>query len=295
VSLSSNSYPSEITPGSYFLQWTNIFSSPTYFRAACGDSASNIVRFLWPVFAQQAGGNILTNNGATINGQPITNGAAIVLDIPSTNGLDSYAAATQREAIITASIPSTNGLDSYVAATQREAIITASIPSTNGLDTVTAREQAVAAATNTIAAASISGTVASSSFATSAGTATDATARAFATNATGYVSSGYYWATNISNYSTQTVVIGNWEVQELTLTNAGCTITVDNAQFPADGMSLIALKFNPGSFTYYWSSQFSTNTATNTIPGTAGLAPQANYTNLILIMHCPSWPTWGVL
>jgi hypothetical protein len=131
-------------------------------------------------------------------------------------------------------------------------------------------------------------------FAENAGAGTDAVARAFATNAAGYVSSGYYWATNISNYSTQTVIVGNWEVQELTLTNAGCTITVDHAQFPADGMSLCALKFNPGTNNYYWSSQFSTNSATNTIPGTAGLAVQANYTNVILILHCPSWPTKGV-
>ena len=70
VSLDTNSYPTEITTGSYYLRWTNVFPSPCFFRAACGDSASNTVRFLWPLYALQGGGNVVTNGatGVTLTG-----------------------------------------------------------------------------------------------------------------------------------------------------------------------------------------------------------------------------------
>jgi hypothetical protein len=128
-----------------------------------------------------------TNGGATIDGQPITNGAAIttttsggaVTSVFGRAGIVVAAAgdytAGQVGAMTGAAVTSlvnsaTQGL-AAVAHTGAYSDLsgTPSIPSTNGLDTVSAREQAIAASTQTIAGASVSGTV------PSAGTAAVAT------------------------------------------------------------------------------------------------------------------------
>jgi len=101
---------------------------------------------------------------------------------------------------------------------------------------------------------------------------------------------------SITTYSSSTVTVlrAYGDSVALELTN-NCTITFNMAEWPTNNMACLALSLHPNGYsTTFDTSCISANGATNTVPGSAGLALQTNTWNLLTFVHAYGWTNWGV-
>jgi len=121
-------------------------------------------------------------------------------------------------------------------------------------------------------------------------------ANRYPTNLAVDVTDPWHAVSNVLTYTTSTVTLSRamGEYVSLALTN-NCTITFDISTYPTNGTAFLSLSLHPNGFsTTFDPSTISTNSATNTIPGSAGLAIQTNAWNLLLFGKSYGWTNFGV-
>jgi hypothetical protein len=121
--------------------------------------------------------------------------------------------------------------------------------------------------------------------------------------ASGYVTNlagGYFDANKtvyfVSTYSLGTITVSRaWgDSIAIALTN-NAAITFNPAEWPSNSMGCLAVSLHPNGFsTTFDPSMISTNSATNTIPGSAGLAIQTDTWNLLTFAKGWGWTVFGV-
>lgn len=119
-------------------------------------------------------------------------------------------------------------------------------------------------------------------------------ANRYLTNIAEGVTDPWHAVSNITSYTFGTVTISRATGEYIALQpTSAVTIAFDDS-FPTNGTSLLTLQLNPAGQTITFYSGISTNTATNTIPGTAGLALQTNQWNALTFFKSFGWTSWGV-
>jgi hypothetical protein len=122
------------------------------------------------------------------------------------------------------------------------------------------------------------------------------TLAAAVTNLPGGYFDAYKTAFYVTNYSSSTVTIARaWGDSIVISLPANKTITFDPAEWPTNSMGCIGVSLHPNGYsTTFDPSMISTNSATNTIPGSAGLAIQTDTWNLLTFAKGWGWAVFGV-
>ena len=118
----------------------------------------------------------------------------------------------------------------------------------------------------------------------------------YITNLAGGYFDAYSQTYQVTTYSLGTITVSRtWgNAVCIALTN-NCTIQFDMGEWPTNSMGSLAVSLHPNGFsTTFETSSISTNGATNTIPGSAGLALQTNTWNLLTFAKGWGWTNWGV-
>jgi hypothetical protein len=122
------------------------------------------------------------------------------------------------------------------------------------------------------------------------------TLAAAVTNLAGGYFDAYKTVYYVSTYSLGTITVSRaWgDSVAIGLTN-NATITFSAAEWPSNSMGCVAVSLHPNGFsTTFAPSMISTNSATNTIPGSAGLVIQTNAWNLLTFAKGWGWTVFGV-
>jgi hypothetical protein len=122
------------------------------------------------------------------------------------------------------------------------------------------------------------------------------TLAAAVTNLPGGYFDAYKTAFYVTNYSSSTVTIARaWGDSIVISLPANKTLTFDPAEWPTNSMGCIGVSLHPNGYsTTFDPSMISTNSATNTVPGSAGLAVQTNAWNLLVFAKGWGWTNLAV-